>query len=86
MERGTVVKSIAGHDKGTLYVVLGCDEKKAQLCDGRLKKLNKPKQKNVRHIRPVGIKADLSRYGVLLDAHIKKELKSVKKEGGCCLG
>lgn len=86
MERGTVVISTAGHDAGRLYVVLECNGTRLALADGKIKKIKNPKTKNVRHTENTGIKVDLSVYDPLLDAHIEKELKSLKKEGGCCLG
>lgn len=52
-ETGWLAKSLAGHDKGQLYVVVGADEKNLFLADGRIKTLQKPKQKNRRHVQLV---------------------------------
>ena len=81
MKRGTVVKSIAGHDKGTHYVVIERCGFFALVCDGKNKTLEKPKKKKLRHLTKTGSYIDLSVYNPLYDAHIKKELK-----GGCYLG
>lgn len=50
---GTLVKSKAGHDKGTIYVVVKEDEKNVYVSDGCLKSVDKPKKKNIRHIQPI---------------------------------
>ena len=49
-ERGTVVKSAAGKDKGSLLVVVGSDKGKVYLCDGKTRPLERAKSKNIRHI------------------------------------
>ncbi|MCL2694608.1 MAG: KOW domain-containing RNA-binding protein [Oscillospiraceae bacterium] len=47
---GTVVKSNAGHDKDSFYVVVGYQDGKPLIADGRRRKLEKPKAKNPKHI------------------------------------
>ncbi|MDR2532071.1 MAG: KOW domain-containing RNA-binding protein [Oscillospiraceae bacterium] len=46
---GTIVKSIAGHDKGSFYVVVGYENNMPLIADGRRRKLEKPKAKNPKH-------------------------------------
>ncbi len=75
MKRGTVVKSLQGHDKDTLYVVLDVKDNFAIVCDGKNKTLLKPKKKNCRHLQNTGKFIELSAYNPLYDAHIRKELK-----------
>ncbi len=50
LARGTVVKSKAGHDAGSFYVVLKADSECVWIADGRRRKCEKPKRKNLRHI------------------------------------
>ncbi len=45
--------SLAGHDKGCIYAIVRQDGGMVYLADGRLKKLNHPKKKNIRHIRKI---------------------------------
>ncbi len=45
--------SLAGHDKGHIYVIVRREEEMVYLADGRLKTLDKPKKKNRRHIRKI---------------------------------
>lgn len=83
MKKGMIVLSKKGHDKGTLYVVVGREENFLLLCDGKNKTLAKPKKKNPMHLEETGACIDLSKYSPLYDAHIRKELKF---KGGCSLG
>ena len=49
---GLVVRSTAGRDKGNYFVVTGIAGTSAEICDGRLHRLEKPKRKNFRHLAP----------------------------------
>jgi hypothetical protein len=40
----------AGHDRGTLYLVLGEEGDRVLLADGKLRKLSRPKRKNRKHV------------------------------------
>ena len=51
IKSGTVVRSVAGHDKGELMLLLATDSKSALVCDGRQRRLEKPKRKNLKHIK-----------------------------------
>ena len=79
MKRGTVVVSEAGHDKGESYVVVGSEGNFLLLCDGKRKRLENPKRKNITHLTDTGEYVELSAYDPLYDAHIKKELKRLSK-------
>ena len=50
LKTGSVVRSTAGRDKGTLYAVLRCSGKTVTVADGKLHPLERPKSKNIRHI------------------------------------
>ena len=50
-ERGMMAWSLAGHDRGKLYVIAGVEEKYAWLCDGDIRPLEKPKKKKWKHIQ-----------------------------------
>jgi len=51
IERGVVVCSLAGHDKNRFYCVVELrDGGKALIADGRMRKLEKPKLKNLKHL------------------------------------
>ena len=46
-----VVLSLAGHDTGKLFMVIGGEEGRLLLCDGRNRKLENPKCKSPKHVR-----------------------------------
>lgn len=50
IEIGLVVRSKAGHDKGEFFVVVGLDRGYALICDGKRRKLQKPKRKKFIHL------------------------------------
>lgn len=52
LEIGSVVRCAAGHDKGRLMAVTGFCGGEILLCDGKRRKLEKPKQKNPKHVYP----------------------------------
>lgn len=51
VEIGMMAWSLAGHDKGKLYVIAKVEEEYAWLCDGRIRPLEKPKKKKWKHIQ-----------------------------------
>lgn len=50
LARGQVVYSLAGRDKGSFLVVVSAGEKTLFLCDGKARPVERPKQKNRRHV------------------------------------
>ena len=47
---GKIVFSNAGRDKGEYLVVINCDENYVWVADGKERKLQSPKRKNIKHI------------------------------------
>lgn len=52
VERGRVVVSLNGRDKGRLLLVLNADEKYCTLCDGKRRPVATPKCKKILHVKP----------------------------------
>lgn len=50
-EAGTVVISKAGKDKGLKFVVLQCDGLYCLIANGKLRPIEKPKRKKLRHLQ-----------------------------------
>ena len=50
---GMLAFSRAGHDKNRIYLITDQDEDYVYLCDGRLRGVDKPKKKKVKHIQVV---------------------------------
>ena len=78
--KGMYARSLAGHDKGKLYIIIEADEAYVYLSDGRLRPLDKLKKKKLRHIQTdYGVSAVLQeRMGEQLpirDEDIRKAIK-----------
>lgn len=64
LQAGDIVISTAGRDSGTAYVVVATDGSYlVQVADGRQRRLDQPKRKNIRHLRLVlqALEAELIR-------------------------
>lgn len=55
---GQFVTSKAGHDRGTLYVIVAEEDEYVYLSDGRLKGPGNPKKKRRKHIQPVNAQVE----------------------------
>lgn len=82
-----VVRSLAGRDKGEIYVIVGRDDFFFELSDGKKRPLQHTKKKRIRHADVVGtIPADLAEWlreapkrpAGVKDAEIRKALISWK--------
>lgn len=81
-----IVFSLAGHDKGREYVVLGTDGTNALLSDGKTRKLTNPKRKSLKHLclgkaGSAQLAAALS-SGTATDSAVRKELARFRSEAG----
>lgn len=82
-ERGMMAWSLAGHDRGKLYVIVRADEEYAWLCDGRLRPLENPKKKRWKHIqvmKRIPEEPDASDWENIKNEEIKHRIKTVEKE------
>lgn len=51
MEKSWIVRSLAGRDKGRLFVVLEREDSSyVLLCDGKIRRIESPKRKKLKHI------------------------------------
>lgn len=57
-KRGQLVRSLKGHDKGELFVIADIAQNKVFLCNGKGRKLENPKAKNVRHVALTDVTLD----------------------------
>ena len=78
--KGCVVKSVAGHDGGRFYVVLSLTDGFAVIADGKERKLERPKRKNLRHLDVETLTTNnklrraLREFNGPLDAPVNEEL------------
>ena len=52
VQRGQVVRSLAGHDKGGFLAVVQVAPPFAFVCDGKRRPLERPKRKKLFHLAP----------------------------------
>lgn len=79
METGTIVLSKAGRDEGRLFAVIGAPEDNFRLiADGKLRPLEKPKCKKLKHLKQMGFCEDLAqlvKQQKLTNRLLKQKLK-----------
>lgn len=51
LEVGTLVLSVCGRDNGNIFAVIGTSDGVVVLADGRKRRLEKPKNKSVKHVK-----------------------------------
>ena len=76
----------AGHDRGTMYLVLKEDGGSVLLADGKLRKLARPKKKNRKHVMflPEGLTEAVSGklHQPLTDAALRRALAEARAQRG----
>ena len=82
---GKIVYSKSGRDKGKMFVIIGTvDENFVMLADGDMRKVEKPKLKNIKHVQMTNMTAEdiltSITSGVIPDNHIiKKTLRKIQE-------
>ena len=54
VQRGQIMRSLAGHDKGVFQTVLKVEGVFAYMADGKRRTLENPKKKKLMHLAPTG--------------------------------
>lgn len=72
LQKGSIVRVIAGHDKHRFYVVLDADLNEVLLADGKVRPLEKPKRKNQKHVQVTQSALNLSE--ITSNKRLRKEL------------
>ncbi len=73
---GSVVKSKAGRDKDSFYVVQSLEGGRAFLIDGKYRHPENPKQKNIKHLAPTKTAVSLPQT----DKQLRKLLNTFTQE------
>lgn len=81
LKRGMPARSLAGHDKNKLYIIIRTDEEYVWLVDGIRRTLENPKKKRKKHIQavrriPEPLKAVLEKGQTLCNEHIIQAIQS----------
>jgi len=79
IEAGMLAVSKAGHDKGSLYLVVKAEGEFVYLCDGRLRPLAKPKKKRCRHIQIIHRMQQSWNPEQIRDDDIKRAVRQYKQ-------
>ena len=58
--KGSVVKALAGRDQDRLFVAVAVEDRCVFIADGKERRLEKPKRKNIKHISPTGTVIDMT--------------------------
>ncbi len=53
-EKAQIVRSLRGHDSGTLYCVMDAADGWLLLADGKRRRVSRPKRKSAKHVAPAG--------------------------------
>ncbi len=82
---GMLATSKAGHDVGTVYVIIKEETEYIYLVDGKIRTLEKPKKKNKKHIQiikkcPDNDLADIIKSGDADDIVIRKFIQKYKAD------
>ncbi len=80
LEVGMFATSKAGHDKGSLYLVMKVEGEYVYLADGRIRPLEKPKKKKCRHIQIIHRKPENWNPEEISDDDIKRAIRQYKKQ------
>ena len=75
IERGSLVYSIAGRDKGILFLVLKRDGDFVYLADGDQRRLENPKKKKIKHTNKTNTLLEFDEN--ISNSDIRKMLKKV---------
>lgn len=77
VEAGMAARSLAGHDKGQWYLILRVEGPVVWLVDGKTRTKERPKKKNIRHIQPARMQADVEQMD---NGAVVAALKRLNKE------
>jgi len=85
VSRADLVISLAGHDSGTLFYVVGTDGPYVLLADGKGRKLEHPKRKKLKHVRKIlrtdsRTAAKLRSGEKILNSELRRELAVIGQE------
>lgn len=83
-EVGCFAVSKAGHDCNEIYVIIKGEREYVYLADGKLRTIEKPKKKKLKHIQIINlvdqeIQAKLSQDKLLINEDIKRAIKLYKR-------
>ena len=79
VETGMFAKSKAGHDAGSLYLVIQTEGEYVFLADGRIRPLAKPKKKKKKHIQIIHRTPEGWNPEQISDDDVKRAIRQYKQ-------
>lgn len=82
---GKIVLSLSGRDKGKLFVVVGIiDQDYVFIANGKLRRIEKPKKKKIKHLRKTtlqieGIYDKIKANEKITNTYLRNELEKLEK-------
>lgn len=84
-EKGMLAKSLAGHDKNKIYVIIELDDAYVSLADGEIRTLANPKKKKKKHVQLIRNVYEIDGADDVRIKRILKEYALSQKSGkGIC--
>lgn len=84
-KEGNLAKSLAGHDRNQIFVIVKEEGEYVYVADGRLRLLEKPKRKNKKHVQPICYSNELM-PGIKYNEDIKRVIKLFCAGADCAVG
>ncbi|MCI8948665.1 MAG: hypothetical protein HFG49_01315 [Lachnospiraceae bacterium] len=84
LEPGCLARSLAGHDKGRLYIIIKADGEYVSLTDGKTRTVGWPKRKKKKHVqlqdpKDQALKHKLKQEKTVTDEEVRRFLDSQKQ-------
>lgn len=77
LQEGSIVKADAGRDSGGYFVVVLTEKDYCYIADGKSRRLQKPKRKNIKHIRATNSMTDINN---ITDKKLRSLLRTFSEE------
>ena len=79
ISEGSIVRSIAGRDKGGLFIVLAREGEYVFLANGELRKVDRPKRKKLKHVQGTNsvsefVQNKIGTVGKVTNSEVRKAL------------
>jgi len=85
IDLGSIVQSLAGRDKGSLFIVVEVDENYVYLVDGDIRKVENPKRKKIKHVELTrffdgNIAERIAKKNKITNQDIKRVIKEIQEK------
>lgn len=85
IDLGSIVQSLAGRDKGCLFLVVDIDEDYVYLVDGDIRKVENPKRKKIKHVELTrffdgNIAERIAKKNKITNQDIKRVIKEIQEK------